>query len=173
MKNSSSNSFRVLAIDPAIKGFGFAVLEDPEELIDWGNRATKAVGLNKNGACLKQAAMLLERYCPDVVIIEDYRHKNFRRGRRVKELLKQIAILARSRKIRVRKLSRSRVRKLFSQHKDFNKHQIALEIVKQFPELSPRVPPIRKPWMSQDMRMNIFEAIAFALVFFFSENKRK
>ena len=27
---------RIIAIDPTTKGFGFAVMEGPEDLIDWG-----------------------------------------------------------------------------------------------------------------------------------------
>jgi hypothetical protein len=39
-------------------------------------------------------------------------------------------------------------------------------IAKRFPEeLGSRLPPERKPWMSEDSRMNIFDAVALALVF--------
>ena len=33
-----------------------------------------------------------------------------------------------------------------------------------FPELAPRLPRFRKPWMSEDYRMSIFDAIAFGRV---------
>ena len=32
---------RVLAIDPTTKGFGFAIMEGPERLIDWGVKGVK------------------------------------------------------------------------------------------------------------------------------------
>ena len=32
---------RVVAIDPITKGFGFAVLDGPKLLVDWGLRGTK------------------------------------------------------------------------------------------------------------------------------------
>jgi hypothetical protein len=44
-----------------------------------------------------------------------------------------------------------------------NKDQIARLIVTRFPELAPRLPPERKPWTSEDTRMAIFDAAAFAL----------
>jgi hypothetical protein len=37
-----------------------------------------------------------------------------------------------------------------------NKLQMAQSIATRFPELAPRLPPERKPWMSEDCRMAIF-----------------
>jgi hypothetical protein len=35
----------------------------------------------------------------------------------------------------------------------------------RFPEeLAPRLPPKRKPWISEDYRMDIFDAVALAIV---------
>jgi hypothetical protein len=36
------------------------------------------------------------------------------------------------------------------------------------PELAPRLSRFRKPWMSEDYRMSIFDAVALALTFFFN-----
>lgn len=47
-----------------------------------------------------------------------------------------------------------------------NKHQIATAVVQKFPELAPRLPPDRKPWMSEDPRMAMFNAVALALTYF-------
>jgi len=167
MKPSASTCIRVLAVSPSQRGLGFAVLEGPQELIDWG---IKEVRQEKNTRCLKQVMLLIESYCTDVVVIEDYQDKDCRRGTRIKELLESIAALALSRRIKLRRISRSALRKAFSQHSVSNKHQIATEIGKQFPELAPLVPPIRKPWMSQDVRLTFFEAVAFALALFTVQN---
>ena len=35
----------------------------------------------------------------------------------------------------------------------------------RFPELTPYLPPERKPWISEDLRIAIFDAAAFALAF--------
>ena len=43
---------------------------------------------------------------------------------------------------------------------------------KRFPELAPRLPRSRKPWMSEDYRMSIFDAVALALTFFFQFNNK-
>jgi hypothetical protein len=39
-------------------------------------------------------------------------------------------------------------------------------IATRFPQLARSVPPERKPWMSEDSRMAIFDAAAFALASF-------
>ena len=53
------------------------------------------------------------------------------------------------------------------------KQEIAIAIAERFPELAPRLPRSRKPWMSEDYRMSIFDAVALALTFFFKfKNKR-
>ena len=51
------------------------------------------------------------------------------------------------------------------------KQEIAIAIAERFPELAPRLPRSRKPWMSEDYRMSIFDAVALALTFFFHFNK--
>jgi hypothetical protein len=46
------------------------------------------------------------------------------------------------------------------------KHQIVSDVAHQFPELARQLPPARKPWMSEDERMAIFDAAALAVIFF-------
>jgi len=48
--------------------------------------------------------------------------------------------------------------------------QIAETIAKNIPALDLYVPPVRRPWMSANSRMGIFDAAALALVFFRSIN---
>ena len=43
------------------------------------------------------------------------------------------------------------------------KHEIALAIAQAFPELTSRLPRKRRPWMSEDESMNVFDAVALAL----------
>jgi hypothetical protein len=46
-----------------------------------------------------------------------------------------------------------------------NKAQMAQIVAAQFPELRSRLPPERKPWMTEDTRMATFDAAAFGLTF--------
>jgi hypothetical protein len=160
---------RVLAVDPFYRGFGYAVLEGPERLIDWG--VAQAVG-DKNIESLQRVAGLIRRYEPELIVVEDYVGDCSRRCQRVCELIRRIRRLAAGRKIKMRAYSRGRVREAFAP--DCTKHRIANAIAVRFPELAPHVPPFRKCWMSEDYRMTIFDALAFALTFFhFSQSEQE
>ena len=162
MRSSSATIKRVLAIDPSTRGLGFAVMEGPDQLIDWGIKVVKG---DKNGESLKRVIQLIERYHPDVIVVEDYQHKRSRRTPRVRHLLKAISVFASSKKVRVRKVSRSAIKKALSQGSARTKHHIACQIAYRFPELAPRLPRVRKPWMSEDLRMSIFDSVALALTY--------
>jgi hypothetical protein len=64
----------------------------------------------------------------------------------------------------VRKISQATVKRSFSPLGVQNKDQMARFIAARFPELARYIPPERKSWMSEDQRMAIFDAAAFALV---------
>jgi hypothetical protein len=101
-----------------------------------------------------------------VLVVEDYTGKGSRRCRRVRELIKDISRLTVQRKIKVRSFSRVKVKQAFAECGATNKYKIAVEIANRFPELGPRLPRFRKPWMSEDYRMSIFDAVAFGVTFF-------
>lgn len=154
---------RVLAFDPTTKGFGFAVLEGPAMLIDWGVK--KARG-ERNGGCIKQATELIRRYQPDVLIVEHTAATGAQRCSRVCQLIEDLLALASDRRVRTKRVSRRRVERCFSKTGSATKRQIAVALTERFPELEPHLPPVRKPWMSEDERMGIFDAVAFAWAFF-------
>jgi Holliday junction resolvasome RuvABC endonuclease subunit len=163
MSRAYTKDIRVLAIDPSTRGFGFAVLEGLDQLIDWGVKETKK---NKNAKSLELIEDLIDRYLPRVIVVEDYTGKGSRRSRRIQLLINDISKLAAQKKIRVRSFSRLKVKQGFSETGASNKHEIATAIANRFPELAPRLPRFRKPWMSEDYRMSIFDAVALALTFF-------
>jgi len=160
MSRAYTKDIRVLAIDPSTRGFGFAVLEGPNRLIDWGVKETKT---DKKKRSLKLIAELMERYQPKVFVVEDYGGNGSRRCQRVGELIKDISKMALKRGIRVKSISRLKLKQAFSESGASNKHEIAVTIAKRFPELTPRLPRFRKPWMSEDYRMSIFDAVAFGV----------
>jgi Holliday junction resolvasome RuvABC endonuclease subunit len=161
---------RVLAIDPSTRGFGFAILEGPNGLIDWGVKETKT---DKTRRTLKLIEHLIDHYQPNVLVVEDYDAKGSRRCRRVANLIKDISKLASKKKIRVRSFSRAKVKQVFSETGASNKQDIATAIAKRFPELAPRLPRFRKPWMSEDYRMSIFDAVSLAAAYFEVQNETK
>lgn len=169
MNRGANRDIRILAIDPSTRGFGFAVLEGTDRLIDWGVKETKT---DKSRRSLKIITALMEQYEPTVVVVEDYAGKGSRRCDRVVKLISEISKLSSKRKIRVRSVSRDQVKKAFSESGAVNKYDIAKVIAKGFPELAPRLPRFRKPWMSEDYRMSIFDAVAFGITTFTSATRQ-
>src|SRR3989475_11068001 len=90
-----TNQLRVLAIDPSTKGIGFAVLEGPERLIDWGiKQAEGETDDAKNAECAKIVAELIDRHRPRILALEDAAADDARRCERVEKLLAEVRQLA-------------------------------------------------------------------------------
>jgi hypothetical protein len=153
---------RILSIDPTSKGFAWCLLESGRTLVDWG---TVQVEPPHNDNCLKRVTTLLEVFRPDMVAVEDCT-KGSRRSGRAPELILSIEKLARSRRVRACRIPRKSVEELFAPAK--SKYDIAIALAAVFPELAPRLPRKRKPWMSEDERMNVFDAVGLALVCLYS-----
>jgi hypothetical protein len=65
-----------------------------------------------------------------------------------------------------RRISRVGLHRAFAAEQARTKYQIALATVQRFPELAVRLPPVRKPWMSEPAQMGVFDVVAFALAFY-------
>ncbi len=155
---------RVCSIDPTSRGFGFAVLEGAGTLVDWG---TRDIGCADSGGALREIGALLDHFAPDVIVVENTADKSSRRRPRVQSLINTASQDAAARGVSVDRVSRSQVLDLFEHARAATKNRIAEVIAEHFPELSPHVPPFRKPWMSEDVRMSIFDAVSFALVHYY------
>ncbi len=153
---------RVLAIDPFSRGVGFAVLEGPERLIDWGLKTT---GRADNGKAIRAIEALVARFQPDVLAVEDSDEIGWRRCGRVQQLLAGI-VSAKSRRLPVRLVSRHQLCAIGPLPQASTKYGRACLLAERFPELQPSLPRFRKPWMSEDDRMAIFDAVGFAVACF-------
>ena|SRR5713101_1467977 len=146
---------RILAIDMHPRGFGYAVVESPSRLLDWGlcrsYRKTKRHPEVLVGGRLRP---LLKMWLPDVVVTRI----GERRGKDVRELFRQI---------------RKEVdRRVFVPIKGSenpqagrSKYVRATEIAARFPEIGWELPSKRKPWESEHRSMSIFEALAIAVAY--------
>jgi len=146
----------VVAIDPTTRGFAYAVLEGKKNLVDWG---LIHVLLRSDKNILSRVEEILDRTLPDLLVIEDGRCT--RRRERARRLIKGIECIAKHRKLQVVRISRAQVQDAFCPA--VTKQQIAEALARAFPELVPRLPRIRKAWMCEDERMNIFDAVSLAL----------
>lgn len=150
----------ILSIYTNSRGFGFVLLEGQLALVDWGVR--EAHGRIKNKLCLARIARLMDRYEPDLIVLRDMSNLERPRADRLRALNREIELLAQSRGIATAKYTSAMVRSYFRDFEAITKRQIALVIARHIPELERLVPRVRRPWMSEDGRMGIFDAAALA-----------
>jgi hypothetical protein len=168
MTRKRTDAELVLAVFPSTRGFGYAVFEGPQSLIDWGVKGARCP--QKNLASLQKIRELTAFYRPDVVVLEDYEGSGSRRAKRIGTLIDLVAAHATEEGVSTAFFSRAAVRARFGLK---TKRQIAKAITQEFPELEPRMPPVRRIWMSEDRRMSIFDAVSLAITFFRNKSRTK
>jgi len=152
---------RILAVAPCSRGFGFAMMDGKEVLADWGVKTVKKA---KNASALTKLKEMILHFDPDVIVLHDLSADDSRRSARVRRLGGQISALASRHKVSMRLFSREELKEIYFPDAQGTKHELAEVMAKEFPaELGHRLPPKRRPWMSEDYRMSIFEAVALAL----------
>ena len=166
MSKAGPKHKRVLAIDLGTRGFGYAVMEGPHKLIDWGVREIRR---NKTTVTLAKARQLIDRYQPEVFVLEDYSSQGDRRPDRVRTLANRLREPALDAGIRTQSFARSKVKGAFVASEAVSRYEIASLLAKWFPELFSRLPPKRKPWMPEHPQMGVFDAVALALTYYFFE----
>jgi hypothetical protein len=154
---------RILAIALSARGLGFVVMEGQKTIIEAGGRVAHG---DKNAESLAKAEKLLEFYRPGVLVLQDVEAKGSRRAPRIKTLNRQIKAAAEKRKILVKLVSGKQTRNVLLGDPKGTKQEMAETLAMQFPdELASRLPPKRKAWKSEDGRMDVFDAVALAVVF--------
>lgn len=148
--------YRILAIDPTSRGFAFAILEAPAFLVDWGERIVSA----KSGGLLSRVDDLLTHHEPAVLVVENVAAPGCWRRKRAREEITRMELLAVARGVRVVRVSRITVLDTFAPGK--SKYEVALRLAQVFPVLMQWLPRKRKAWMTEDARMNLFDALGFA-----------
>jgi hypothetical protein len=161
MKRNQPKRFRILAISISSRGFGYAVLQGDGWLVDYGK---KIINKDKNARVLGHIEKLIASKQPDVLVLHDMNAKGTHRDPRIKQLHRNIITMARKLKLKVMKISPIELRRLLLSNATGTKHEMAELMAKQFPdELALRLPPKRKPWKSEDTRMDIFDAVELAV----------
>lgn len=150
----------MLAIDPTSRGFGFVVLEGGSKLLDWGTRSIRD---DKTEKTLAKVRELLELYRPAILVVEDCDDPLSRRAPRIRILIERLTEEAAALNVRPQPVAVAKVVAFFGREGARTKHQIADAIVRRFPELATYRPPRRKPWMSEDERQAVFDAVGFVL----------
>jgi Holliday junction resolvasome RuvABC endonuclease subunit len=138
------------------------VLEGHKLLVDWG---VKSIEGDKNSGSIEKVEEMIAHYNPQVMALEDTAIKGSRRSRRIQALTQRLVAVAEGRTIKVMLFSQKHIRRVFFGDWGGTKHALAEIIAERFPEeLGFRLPRKRRPWMSEDSRMDIFDAVALALM---------
>lgn len=147
---------RLLAIDLTAKGFGFALLDARLGLLDWGFSSCPAAD---DVVFLARVSARIDRGRPTALVLENFAPI---RGREAAVRRQGLAIkLAEERRIGLCQVSRKIVQGILG---PATKSEIARCLTDRFPELRHRMPHVRKRWTSEDERMHIFDALAYAVV---------
>jgi Holliday junction resolvasome RuvABC endonuclease subunit len=149
---------RALAVDPASRGLGYALLEGPLALINWGFRNARK---DRNARCIAYVDWMLTKFKPDVLVLEDFGTLKSHRPARIKALADSFAAAAEQHGIACCRISRRTIRSRFPSCR--TKYDIARELAVCFPEIKPWCPPTRKIWLTEDPRINIFDALSLAV----------
>jgi hypothetical protein len=158
-----NKTVRILAVAPLSRGLGYAIMENPDSLVACGN---KVILRDKNAGSLAWVEKFIQFYQPDVLVLPDVNAADTRRAPRIKALHQKIGALARNHQLKVRLISNTRVRERLLGQAKGTKQAVAEALAAKFPaELASRLPPKRRPWMSEDPRMDIFDAVGLAVVF--------
>lgn len=162
MKDNESKEV-VLALYPNKRGIGFAVLNGPEELIEYGQRHISPLSMCNS---LKRVREYLNYYEPTVVLLRAD-HEVYLKSERVKKLIHLISKESRKEGREVHQYSRRQIRETFSSFKAKSKYAISRKLIEWFPKLESYAMPYRKQWMSEHHNVGIFDALALAITHYY------
>ena len=153
----------ILAVSASPRGFAFVVFAGSDQPFDWGVKEIR--GNQKNARCLLAIKKLIRQYRPEAVVIEDTRAGS-RRGPRIRALYRGIADVAGREQVKVVQYTKAQVRAAFAAENVRTRPEIAQAVAARIPAFAPKLPPLRKIWMSEDPRQSLFDAAALGAVFY-------
>jgi hypothetical protein len=154
----------VLAVYPFSRGFAFVFFEGPDSPFEWGVKEIKEK--HKNGKTLEEIRKLIDRYRPEVLVIEETTDGKSRRTSRIRKLYRMLVHFAEAEYLELHRCSKKEVKACFASVGAGTKYEIAKAITTQIPAFAHRIPRFRKPWMSEDPRQSLFDAAALGLTYF-------
>ncbi|MGY4282627.1 hypothetical protein ACVWXO_001847 [Bradyrhizobium sp. LM2.7] len=105
-------------------------------------------------------------HTPDVLVLQEMSEKGNRRATRIRKLNRDVTEFADRCGVLVRTYLRAQIIEQFDEFGVTTKQGIAQTIAKRIPALMLYLPPLRKPWMSEDARMGVFDAAVLEWMYF-------
>ena len=148
---------RMLAIDLRSTRMGFAVLETPIRLLDWGKRARVA------DSCSALILGLIRRYGIEVIVVRKLKVGSPRDTLRVRKGLRVIRSIAHSRSVPLATVNEKTFKNVFLRHGRHTRFAIAELMTTTFPQLARFLPNPRRCYDPESRRMSAFDAVALAV----------
>ena len=161
---TTRNSFQkiTLVLYPNTFGVGFVICEGPKEILDYGIKKVNSISHYKY---MKKIKWLIEYCKPDIVLLLDYKARKL--SKRQKNIIDAILQLGRSENLAIKAYSRAQIKQVFASFNVKTKYEIAMLILKWYPELKDKAPHKRLPWMAEHYQMGVFDAFALMLTHYY------
>lgn len=137
------------------------VLENGERLVEWGSR--DADPSRRNDRCVAAVGILMVKYAPSVLALEDWTAPSSHRRTRVRLLLARLRAEGLRRGSKVSTIAPAVVRRRLGLDERATKHHVASVLAGRFPELEQHLPRPRKLWETEHPRMALFTALGLAV----------
>lgn len=152
-KTHRTQQTRILALDVHPRSFGYAVVESPDKLLDWGvRRSYQKTKSHPEVLARGRLRPLLKIWKPGAVVIRIGDRRN-----------KDVQSLLRHMKKEAGATSFLPITGTRDYYLGRGKYQRALEMAIRFPEIGWKLPPKRKLGDSEHYLMSMFEALAIAV----------
>ena len=165
-KLKSSPSKRLMAVYPTTKGFGYLIIEDSQNIVNWG-----VVNHKHDGFLTKKFLNSVKKYGVDVLITEHFGKDSQRKFKAINRTM-MFRRLARTHKLSVTSFSKEKVDVVFGSFGAYTKESRACVVASQISPLKKWCPPKRKAWQPEHHRMAVFDCAVLSLVYLYMDVER-
>jgi hypothetical protein len=155
---------RIISLDVRSKTLAYAVLDGPQQLLDFGVSQSKDSGFR-----MDRLEKLARKFQPHAIVLRRVPGGSKRDNPAVRAAIKSIRSKARRLTVPVVSIEKRLIDETFRRYGKPTKHHIAQLLSASFPALQWYLPRQRKIWMPEDRRMQYFDAAALALAYFAAE----
>ena len=151
----------VLAVYPTSRGFGWALFEGPEALVDWSTANAK--GKHADSTAMRRFGEIIDRYHPATLVMERYDGDGTRRGEHMRILAETMRRFAGNHDMDTPVYDRATLNAAVLGQPSATRHTVACAIGNRLPFLKSKLPSKRKLWDPEKDQMCLFNAVALGL----------
>ena len=163
-RNTPGSDHRVLVVDVKPRRMGFAIIETPARLLDFG-----IARVHSPHAGMHRVAALIRRLGPSVVVLPKIGQRSRRNRRLLRAFLRLLTHDADHSSIKVAVVDERQVKFSLGGNR-LTKHEVASLLARAFPELSWKLPQPRRSWQTERWNMLIFDTVGLGVAYLASRN---